>query len=167
MVNHSSNLLFPTVPLTHFRAMYCKGIRMACMNSLIRWNEKRLEHLELIDENYDWMEYMSQAEEMEGDQFLDPFIYAAWRCPNLRTIKIGRLTQCNNESGISKQRHLTILLQFSLNRVLILWAQSGRYRKAEGSQPVKLANCKIASCLPQHESTVSGNYFKTTSKEKK
>lgn len=91
VVNHSSNLLFPTVPLTHFRAMYCKGIRMACMNSLIRWNEKRLEHLELIDENYDWMEYMSQAEEMEGDQFLDPFIYAAWRCPNLRTIKIGRL----------------------------------------------------------------------------
>lgn len=61
------------------------------MNSLIRWNEKRLEHLELVDENYDWMEYMSQAEELEGDQFLDPFIYAAWRCPNLCTIKIGNI----------------------------------------------------------------------------
>ncbi|CAL8106787.1 unnamed protein product [Orchesella dallaii] len=102
MVNHSSNLIFPSIPLTHFRTMHCKGIRISCMNSLIRWNEKSLEHLELIDENYDWMEYMSQTEEVDGEQFLDPLIYAAWRCPNLRTIKIGFVYCGHNLIGIAR-----------------------------------------------------------------
>ena len=69
---------------------------MAYMNSLIRWNEKSLEHLEVIDEDYDWNEnYMSQEDMQAGDQFLDPFIYAAWRCANLRTIKIGKFVSSN------------------------------------------------------------------------
>jgi len=109
-LNHSSNLLFPSVPLTHFRTMNCKGIRMVYMNSLIRWNEKSLEHLEVIDEDYDWAEhYLSQEDSQEGEQFLDPFIYAAWRCPNLRTIKIGFRYCGHNLVGIARLKGSNLL----------------------------------------------------------
>lgn len=62
---------------------------MSCLNSLIRWNENTLEHLELVNENTCWMETISEGvPEEEETEFLDPIIFAAWRCKNLRAIKI-------------------------------------------------------------------------------
>jgi len=90
MFDHNSNLCFPSTPLTHFRALYCHRIRMNMLNSMIMWNERRLEHLELVNENQDWMENIIQSANDIGDDFIDPFIYAAWRVKTLRTIKIGR-----------------------------------------------------------------------------
>lgn len=56
--DHDSNLIFQCIPITHFRALYCKELRMATLNSLISWNESSLELIELEHENYDWMDYI-------------------------------------------------------------------------------------------------------------
>ncbi len=92
LIDNRSNLILPSIPITHFRALYVKEIRVPALNSLIVWNENSLEHLELVNENYDWLECIlhAEAEGLENNQFLDPFIYAAWRCRNLKTIKIGK-----------------------------------------------------------------------------
>lgn len=55
------------------------------------WNERRLEHLELVNENEDWMENIIQSANVQGGDFIDPFIYAAWRVRTLHTIKIGNI----------------------------------------------------------------------------
>jgi len=88
-VDLGTDVLYPSMRVTHFRALYCKGIRLSCLNSLVRWNKDILQHLEVVDENYEWMDYIVQSENVDENQFLDPIIYAAWRCEMLQTIIIG------------------------------------------------------------------------------
>jgi len=161
-LNNTSNLLFPSIPVTHFRTMNCKGIRMTYMNSLIRWNEKSLEHLEVIDEDYDWTEhYLSQEDSQEGEQFLDPFIYAAWRCANLRTIKIGFRYCGHNLVGIARLKGSTLsCLEIPKSQVMyhnmsqlsqeISKALGRKWRPTEDGSAggrAKSANCKIPKSI--------------------
>jgi len=85
---HQANLIFPSVPITHFKALYCKEMSVSALNSLISWNENILEHLEFVNENFDWMDYIV-ADEINQNEFIDPLIFAAWRCKQLSTIRIG------------------------------------------------------------------------------
>jgi len=104
-MDHGSNLILRSMPITHFRALYCRGLRMSCLNSLIRWNENTLEHLELVNENTCWMETISEGvPEEEETEFLDPVIFAAWRCKNLRAIKMSYRYSGESLIGIARLR---------------------------------------------------------------
>ncbi|CAG7731040.1 unnamed protein product [Allacma fusca] len=104
-MDQGSNLIMRAMPITHFRALYCRGLRMACLNSLIRWNENTLEHLELVNENVIWMNSILEGvPEEEETEFLDPVIFAAWRCQHLRVIKISYRYFGESLIGIARLR---------------------------------------------------------------
>jgi len=107
LVSHSSNLIYPIVPVTHFRSFHSKDMRINFLNSVIGWNLNTLEHLELVDYNCIWSDLLTQVENgntQEPDSILDPLVYAAWRCSKLHTIKLGLKYSGDSLVGIARLR---------------------------------------------------------------
>jgi hypothetical protein len=105
LVSTSSSLLFPSIPLTHFRLFYSQHVDVEALNLMFQWNEFRLQTLEIIDERYDWKELMSEQALREGYNFIDPLIFAVWRCRNLSCFRIGFTYEGHDLLGIAKLRH--------------------------------------------------------------
>jgi len=95
-----SKLLFPAIPISHFRVLNSCTTRM--LDFLVQWNQATLEALEVEDRN--------DANTDGLDTFIvDPFVLAAWRCHSLHCIRIGYEYGGEELLGIARLKGLSLV----------------------------------------------------------